>query len=56
MSEIARAVHGKLLEWEREIEHLKKSRYQTKEEIESKKIVSLLEYNATLKIGDNIQC
>ena len=51
LSEIARAVHGKLLEWEREIEHLKKSRYQTKEEIESKKIGSLLEYNATLKIA-----
>ena len=51
LSEIARAVHRKLLEWEREIEHLKKSVCQNTEEIEVKKMAPLLEYNAVLKIA-----
>ena len=51
LSEIVRAVHRKLWEWEQEIEHLKKSVYQTTKEIESKKMAPLLEYNAALKIA-----
>ena len=51
LSEIAREIHRKLLEWEREIEHLKKSVYQATEEIESKKMAPLLQYNAALKIA-----
>ena len=51
LSEIVRAVHTKLLEWEQEIEQLKKSVYQNTEEIEGKNMAPLLEYNAALKIA-----
>ena len=50
LSEIAGAVHRKLLEWEQEIEQLKKSVYQSIEGIKNKKMAALLQYNATLKI------
>ena len=50
-SEIVRATRRKLSEWEQEIEHLKKSVYQNTEEIESKKMAPLLEYNAAVKIA-----
>ena len=51
LSEIVRAVHTKLLEWEQEIEQLKKSVYPSTEGIKNKKMAALLQYNATLKIA-----
>ena len=51
LSETVRAVHKKLLEWEQEIEHLKKSVYQPTASIENKKMAILLQYNATVKIA-----
>ena len=51
MSETVRAVHRKLLEWEQEIEQLKKSVYPSTEGVKNKKMAALLQYNATLKIA-----
>lgn len=53
LSEIVRAVHRKLLDWEQEIEQLKKSvcPHPSIEVIKNKKKAALLQYNATLKIA-----
>ena len=51
LSEMTKAVHGKLLEWEQEVENSKKPVHSLITIIGYKKTIALLQYNAALKIA-----